>query len=842
MQHTSAAAYLGYCSGWPEGNPQDPRTIACPLTYECKFVERISLAENKTTQQTMTFFADKTVIQKTFPDFVPTDPTLRKGVTEDRVHSLTDFLSRPIRLTNGVWSTTDARNTELYTADLPEAAFLASPQFVEKIQGFLGFRAKAVVRVQINAQRFQQGRLLMHYVPQGQINVPRRQIIMRSLPLKTQTPRVELDCSTTSAASLEMPYVSTTTHFNTQDYTGPIGSFHLCVYSPLVSPAASTLDYTVWVHFEDIELAFPAIPFTAHAGIASSIKESIDAGHKPISKMFGGIKVVADALKTVPLLSAGAGTVSWASGILGGWASSIGWSAPISSTTTTLITQAPHRYMQNVTKVDVSANLGLDADNQVEVLDGFAGTGKDEMSFAHIAKIPSFVGYESWSVSDPTDTILYSQVLQMDLLNSSRSVAKLAGNLTVYDLIPAAYIANYFKNYRSSFNFTFKFIKTEFHSGRVLVCFSPSHVTDPSAANVNYLYREVLDLRSSNEFVVTIPYVSTKPYRNYTDGFGIVTMFVLNELVAPTTVSQSIEILVEISAGPDFEVAIPANPTTYCPIIQAQSLPASEFYAQGLGENEAEINKPSTVQETVDPIASSDVNSGELAAARYCVGERILSFRQMLKRFTQCAYLDSNGAPVNWSFNLFDVMLPRFNSGADPIKFAFSNTSRCFPVIDLYSAITPMFMFKRGGIRLKLSPQYPRQNLDVGSGAGLYKAIVITTRTADTLTFSGTLSPPGLVGTGPSLHSCSTNSGLEIQHPQYTAIQQSHVTLVNASSYTYNQSYENNGRVQINDTVVVSSSTLTRAIADDFSCGFFIGVLPCLTSGVLVTYNPLQPF
>jgi hypothetical protein len=31
MRHTSAACYLAYCSGWPEGNPQDPGQLRARL-------------------------------------------------------------------------------------------------------------------------------------------------------------------------------------------------------------------------------------------------------------------------------------------------------------------------------------------------------------------------------------------------------------------------------------------------------------------------------------------------------------------------------------------------------------------------------------------------------------------------------------------------------------------------------------------------------------------------------------------------------------------------------------------------------------------------------------------
>jgi len=86
---------------------------------------------------------------------------------EDRIHTITDFLQRPIVVQTGLWSASDATETQLYTANFPEV-LIANAMYQEKLRGFVGLRATLVVKVQVNSQPFQQGRLMLQYYPYAQ--------------------------------------------------------------------------------------------------------------------------------------------------------------------------------------------------------------------------------------------------------------------------------------------------------------------------------------------------------------------------------------------------------------------------------------------------------------------------------------------------------------------------------------------------------------------------------------------------------------------------------------------------------------------------------------------------
>ena len=130
-------------------------------------------------------------------------------VNDTREHSIISFLQRPIRLATFAWTTSSIASASLYTASLP-ADLIATPVIKEKLAGFLGLRATVKVRVQVNAQRFQQGRLILCYFPMetqfALIQPGRADKTFSKLVGVTQLPHVDLDISSDTEMTLEIPF------------------------------------------------------------------------------------------------------------------------------------------------------------------------------------------------------------------------------------------------------------------------------------------------------------------------------------------------------------------------------------------------------------------------------------------------------------------------------------------------------------------------------------------------------------------------------------------------------------------------------------------------------------
>lgn len=757
-----------------------------------------------------------------FPGHVPLPNPVLKSVQEERFHDLKDFLGRPSVVDNGIITNLATRGTLVTQLVLPND-LLNLAMYREKTRGFLNFRATLNLRFQANAQRFQQGRLFIYYFPQATLNPKKAEIVYSSLTLSTQLPRVDFDFSTDSDVSLSIPYVSPTLGYNQVDGTGSMGTYQVRVYSPLVSPGGpATVDFTLWAWFTDVELDFPT--FTPQAGIGRQAKRTVpsELEARPISTMFNKVAKAATIFTDVPMISSVAGSIAWVSNILGKTAASFGFSNPDVANHPTLSKLNLGHDIANVNAVSACTSLGLLSDNKVSELPGFAGTDIDEMSFAYLTKIPCYINNFGWTTSQPIGTLVYSTRCAMGAMSKRAD-----SNLDMIYPTPMLYIANMFKYWRTGFTFTLKFVKTEFHSGRLMVVFTPGAATAPAFADTRYCYREVLDLRESNEFSITIPYTSTIPYRTMSevgindssdDSFGIVSVYVLNPLVAPTTVSPSIDTIVEVCADDTFEVAVPRNivfpPVMYTPGTGAPTLIEEPMEPQGLGESEQSESKGATIQLPVTSISGVRNNDGGIAAASHCIGEKILSLRSLAKRAAPIL------APVGSTVITF-AFRPKLISLDD------CSDNVTVPAdygLDYISAIAPLYNYQRGGLKFFSYMFAGGTNVVEYNRAGLAPntlgtAPVTTILAADAEKIKNNALA---IQTGPAVA-----GGLSFVVPQYSQTHCEMYRLYTAATYTLpTDIYCSDLRVFIKTNVGGFSKKVLRQAADDWSCGFFTGCLP----------------
>lgn len=783
-----------------------------------------NLVAESTTDQTVTFHDDRVTDHSMFPSHVPLAPDLLRSVKETRTHDIKDFLGRPSVLSTGIISTANAIGDTIFQVDLP-ADLLALAMYREKTRGFLSFRATVNLRFQANAQRFQQGRLFINYFPQAILNPKKDSIVFPSLTLSTQLPRVDFDFSTDSDVALSIPYVSPTLGFNQTDGTGAMGTYRVRVYSPLVSPGGpATVDWTVWCWFTDVELDFPTLtPQSSRPRRQARKLEPSEMETAPISTLFKKVSSAATLFKDVPLLSSVAGTVSWAANIGAKVAAAFGFSNPDTPNTTSFVHANLANDIANVNAVGNAVSLGLLSDNKVAVLPGFSGTDIDEMSFNYLASIPSYIDRFSWTTSQTATSMIYSKSLSPGTMATFSPSAPDFAYPT-----PMLYIANMFKYWRSGFVFTFKFVKTEFHSGRLAVVFIPGLSTLPTSfLDSKYGYREVLDLRESNEFTITIPYAATLPYMsrnngatapNY-DNMGWLYIYVLNPLVAPTTVSPSIDVIVEVAADDTFEVAVPDNmyfpPVMYQPGTGAPTITThydDEFEPQALGENVQDNSKEATTMPDAPSIAGIANNDGGLAAAVNCIGEKIVSFRSLAKR---AAPIFSSGAPTN----IIDVLRPKIVS----LTNYSDNTAVPAPyALDYISMIAPLYNYQRGGLKFHAyttSGTSGRTFLRAGlapNSLGTAPAVILLTADEDKMVNNSLA-----IHTGPEIA-----GGLSFTVPQYSRTHCEMYRLWTASNSLPTDIYCSDLRIYVKGNAQSGTTRILRQAADDWTCGFFTGCMP----------------
>ena len=492
--------------------------------------------------------------------------------------SIDSFMRKPVPIITGLITTVSAAGTLLNRFSIAQT-LLSTPIWIEKFKGFINVRGTARVRLQLNANPFQAGRLILAYIPQYEHNPRPSGQHLRNLMTITQLPHVEMSFQDTEA-ELEIPYISPTTHFNIQSGEFDWGSVFLFVYSPFVTGAAvpGNISYTIWLSFDDFEVQVPIVPQSSNVSntqrgvirkyrskrIRSSLDSEVNEGKGPISSVLSSVSSITATLAGIPMLTPIAGPLSWFTNLSAGVASAFGWSKPILDAQPCRMVSNPHPYLANTNEPDVSNMLALIADNRVSVMPDVNLSGVDEMAISFIIRQKAYYTSISWDTSTTVGLLSSFDISPASFVTNLPPIPYGATTFAgVKTYTPIAFLTEIFDYYRGSIEMTFKVVKTQYHTGRLMVVYSPhiTNVISPTLSQTNYAMREIIDLRDGCEFCLTFPYCFNAMYCSTDFSYALyrprVYLYVLNELVAPESVSQSVNILVEVRGGNDLEFQVP---------------------------------------------------------------------------------------------------------------------------------------------------------------------------------------------------------------------------------------------------------------------------------------------
>lgn len=790
-----------------------------------------AIAAASTTQ----FVSDANLVSATKTLPVPVDPAFIKSSTDMTSQEIRDFLSKPVIVASGNFATTDTFGS--FSEFLaPNDILNVSSLMSDKLKGYFGFRATVVLRLVVNANRFQQGRYNLQMIPLGGGSLSatgnarnRVSAVQSTLVQRSQLPHVEIDLACDTEAVLKVPYNAATNFFPLRSLTsaqtyGSVGLFRIYPYVALVAPVGSTTcGYTLWGSFEDIELIGAAVPQSGR-GFTTSTRsrqarnetdsEQATSGMGPISSSLMRVKNAADIFTKVPLLSSYASMTSWYSELLAGAASAFGWSRPINLEHSVRVTQNYLPYAANADGPDQSFPLSYSYKNQVGKADGFSGTDVDEMDFSFLCTIPTYNSTLSWTTSTAIGALVATiQVRPLYLLVSRTVTAR-----TIIDAAPYQLIANMFDLWRGSMVYKFKLVKTEFHSGRLAVSFAPNDnanggPTSHSLAESAFLHRQIIDIRECNEFTFVVPFISSAPFRNSGESIGILNVHVLDQLVAPSTVSTSVSLILESCMGADAEFAVPRRNTM--------------DYVMGIApQSNMENTETNVCANYRGTIGISNVPPDECVNSLFCVGERISSFRTLIKLPNPLVYRAAPTASLY--FNIVPYFLPYtyYNSGTPAYTDA--------PVFsDVYTLIASLYVYNRGGIRLKFLDNtgvVAAEPFAIYLGTGM--SVPLATNGVEFSTIDGSGAATTNQRNGLPTHYYKAGFSGEVQIPSYNRYHSRLTTdaLVNGASATY--SVNNNSTspdIYVSRTTVPAVATLTgllRAASDDANFGVFLAVPP----------------
>jgi len=640
---------------------------------------------------------------------------------EQKDHSVVSFLERPYKIGTFTWTPTLTPNASLFYYDFPNALFV-QPAVKEKLSGFTFFRGDMEFRIQVNAQPFQQGRLLCVFVPYranwADNNVHTSVLTLTGL---TGYPHADLDLATTQTLTISVPFVCPLAYLPLTKRRFSVGSLQGIVYGQLAGGTGNVAG-TVWARFKNVSVQIPTgistyaiTPPTgrledesverAEAMVGSGETKSASMG--PISGVADSVGKVAMAAKDVPLIGGYSSAIGLAARGVRDVATLFGFSKPTSEAPLSPMTVNLARNMANYNGVDTSKPLSVDANAALPAAPLF-GSEVDEMAIKYICGTPNYLDDFSWSVSSTGALRCYP---------ATPLHSRPASNAVLYPgcfISPhVSYVSKLFRRWRGSLRFNFRFVKTNYHSGRLRIAYVPGarsyYASD--LPDLDKCYSEIVDIRERSEFEFIVPFVYWAPWSlvggvdptsysptitgtlpNHIPGYIVVE--VINALQRPNTlVSDTVGIIVEFSAGDDFELAVPIG----VPFVPALGVVAA---APPSERAEALMWMPPTRQEqqmheesSVQLFKKQPVDDAESALAS--VGEKIVSIKQLMQRFNRVT-TDTPGLPAGSVISIrpWAVVGRSLNSGTAAKGF---ETLNC----DYYSYFSAIFAYFRGGMRIK---------------------------------------------------------------------------------------------------------------------------------------------
>lgn len=644
--------------------------------------QHIQVEESKIDKHaTTTFVEDATIAEADYTTKTVVDEMVIRDQT------IISFLEKPYLVAQGAWNTTDLANAALFPLGFlsPSALLLSNALWTNKIQGFNLVRGTAVLRIQINANPFQQGKLLMHFLPCatsfGGTGSSYEAMHNINLTTKRMQPCVEIDCRD-SVGILKIPYIAPTSFYSISDGRYDWGRVYLSVYAPLqVGGGGSTrVDYSVYLSFEDFEMGAPMVPqakTSSKSYRAKSYKEMSAASTGPIGNALKMTAKVSNALHDVPVIGPVADTVSWVARGLGGVASFFGWSKPSIVSPPTVITTAYNTAAANSDGVDVSYTLALTKENSVKIIEEASILNEDEMSFNFLKRVSTYITTIDWATDQASgSSLLTAQPIGPNFLRKTGIKVAGTSSVTYTTGPPINYLCSKFNYWRGSIKLVIKIAKTDYHSGRLQITWTPradAGVT-PTLTTGQLALREIIDLRTGNEIEMILPYMLPYGYLLTSQPSGYLDILVLNELRAPETASQTVSLLMHYSGGDDFEFQCPAQRGSF-------TIP---FSPQG--------NEGGSVVLVKDDIGSQAQTDQTFTESEMCVGEVFTSVKQILNRNSQLfrrVVGTADGYKI-WPFFCTAAYLP-------------TNLTITVPNIggDAYGHIAPMYAFYRGSARIQ---------------------------------------------------------------------------------------------------------------------------------------------
>lgn len=576
-----------------------------------------------------------------------------------QVASLKEFLARPILAYTYSWDETGFTNA----IETPWLDFFSNSHIKKKLDNFAFMQANLKAKIVINASPFLYGAILVSYrpLPDFTCEVPLTQTSTRfgsnstyniSCTSQSQTPHVILLPQCNSGGEIIMPWFYYKNWLNITSATDleKMGSLYFQELVPLRSASnAATFDITISVYLmaDNVQVTGSTSSLAAQSGKRSmKPKQAARAApnewaEKPVQKVASVVADIAGRLTESPYIAPFAKATEMAANAVKGIASLFGWSNPPVIENAMPMKNLPFHNLTTTCVSEPGATLTIDAKNELTIDPRSVDLPPiDELEINYLAGRESLLTHFMWSDIDAKETTLFSSLVQPNL---AEVAAVTPGNInySIYAAPPVGHISHLFQYWRGDIIFRFKVICTQYHKGRLAICWDPLYDVGTNTDIYTTSFNQVVDLAPDLDVSIRVPYLQAlqwlqvkkdlsnawvayrpsygtelvyTPVTHATGTYnnGEIVVKVINELSGPEVDSQ-VAVLVYVRAADNFELSLPSQP----------------------GETTMSVLKPQSLVRTNEKSALiSPAHSGASAPIQNMnyMGESVKSLRTLLRR------------------------------------------------------------------------------------------------------------------------------------------------------------------------------------------------------------------
>lgn len=790
-------------------------------THVCETVEGLTIDTSNETAGVTTFVQEACQAVAVMGEhYVPPNTATDQADIQD----LKAFLARPVTVARGTFT---AGTTGRLSSHQFDSALFATllPAHLRRLTGAFGIRMKMIYTLQTASTPFNQGIFALAFQYGATSNsspLPTNNWDRGTLSCSvTNLPHVRLDLSNTTMIQLHVPYIY---HGDFLPIGDPDLANNLWDYGRLslttVAPArlgtgVNAATYSILLHFEDVEIvgAVPSVQTTVtlQSGRKKSnpmVEEFENDAYPFSSAVHASSRAVSWVAKGVPSLSSIAGPAAWFLGKAAGLVRYFGYSRPPVMDPPMRVLELGNALDCNVDEPSAAATVGPFAGNSLSISPAFAFNDVDEMSLNYVLSQWSQIRSFQLTTSNGPNSLVYVAPICLDTfwfrstLTGGAPYCQIAwprftsaGN-TWNSAFPSnlLFFGSMFRYWRGDLEFRFSFSKTKMHSGRVMVshvpCVAQSSLLGLPAPGTtsgfvnNDGYSAIFDLKDENVFTFTVPYMNSVPYTKYEQAIGSLVMHVLDTINGPSNVSTAVDVVVEVRAKPNFELA--------------------------------RLMQPRYVGNVSATVLQSGVKSSSRpdTPAQMCIGEVVSSIKQMIM-VPKCTSIAGTAGTILQTFVMpwyhYNVGNPLTPGPAQLAREAFS----------MPGLIAKCYTYVRGGTEVHLYASAPMLTF-AGNGSSIN--FPLTTGGIN----PGASSDPRVMNSAPYAH---------FRFPGYAPWARilsgawDYVTWAsNALTFAYASTTDSVDTIP--KIAVIPSTTgtfyMSRAAADDAMAGLFIGPIPLM--------------